>query len=257
MSWSRVSLFCYLVDSFISANATRDWYPAKTDSRAFITQYSDQVHDKANESVFSIFALNHLQVGHCVRIDYWLYRIHVPVKVQCQKMVVVKMVPLSHNVWNGWRSRCPLAFLGSIDISFVMWSLGITLLIEVGLAFSPVDRTFVHHVSEAVSLWIEFKCSCWRAGANWVSIGHRRYHSCSTLEPIRPRHPLGLGTFGFLVVQTNACSAWSAGWSMQAWSAGRLMQALIFRQYQSNYFWTMKMRWPLCTYSQMRWGPFF
>ena len=39
------------------------WYPAETDTFAFIAQYPEKVRDIANESDLSIFTLNRLQAG--------------------------------------------------------------------------------------------------------------------------------------------------------------------------------------------------
>ena len=62
------------------------WHPAEADTSAFVAQCPEEVHDMADEMVFSIFALNRLQAKHWVRVDYniMFYRIHVLIIVQCQ-----------------------------------------------------------------------------------------------------------------------------------------------------------------------------
>ena len=62
------------------------WHPAEADMGAFVAQCPKEVHDMAYKRVFSIFALNRLQARHWVRVDYniVLFRIHVPITVQCQ-----------------------------------------------------------------------------------------------------------------------------------------------------------------------------
>ena len=46
------------------------WYPAEADMGAFVAQWTEEVHDMADERGFSIFALNRLQAIHWVRVDY-------------------------------------------------------------------------------------------------------------------------------------------------------------------------------------------
>ena len=62
------------------------WHPAEVDTSAFVAQCPGEVHNVADQSFFSTFALNHLQARHWVRVDYniVLCRIHVPMIVQCQ-----------------------------------------------------------------------------------------------------------------------------------------------------------------------------
>ena len=62
------------------------WHPAEADMGAFVAQCPEEVHDIADERVFSIFALNRLQARQWVRVDYniVLYRIHVLIIVQRQ-----------------------------------------------------------------------------------------------------------------------------------------------------------------------------
>ena len=62
------------------------WHPTQADTGAFVAQCPEEIYDPANERVVSIFALNWLQARHWVRVDYniVLYRIHVPIIVQCQ-----------------------------------------------------------------------------------------------------------------------------------------------------------------------------
>ena len=79
-------LFCYLIHSFISVNATVAWYPAETNLCARVTQWPEQVHDMANKRFLSVFTLNCLQTGHWVTVDYHIVMdwAHVLVIVQCQ-----------------------------------------------------------------------------------------------------------------------------------------------------------------------------
>ena len=75
-----------LVNSFISVYATMAWYPAETNMCAFVIQQQKDVHDMANKRVLSVFTLNRLHAGHCVRVDYYIVVdwAHVLVIVQCQ-----------------------------------------------------------------------------------------------------------------------------------------------------------------------------
>ena len=75
-------LFCWLVHSFISINATVAWYPAETNMCALVIQWPEQVHDMANKRGLDVLTLNCLQTGHhdglgpCVGSssvpDWWL-----------------------------------------------------------------------------------------------------------------------------------------------------------------------------------------
>ena len=78
-------LLCLLVHYLVTLDAAMAWHPAKVDTSAFVAQCPEEVHDMADERVFSIFALNRLQARHWVRVDnnIVLYRIHVPIIVQC------------------------------------------------------------------------------------------------------------------------------------------------------------------------------
>ena len=62
------------------------WHPAEADTSGFVAQCPEEIHDLANERVVNIFAFNRLQARHWVRVDYdiVLYRIHVPIIIQCQ-----------------------------------------------------------------------------------------------------------------------------------------------------------------------------
>ena len=62
------------------------WYPVEANTRGFVAQHPEEVHDIADESFFSIFVLNHLQARHWVKVDYsiMLHRIHAPMILQCQ-----------------------------------------------------------------------------------------------------------------------------------------------------------------------------
>ena len=75
-------LFCYL----ITLNATMACHPAEANTCALVAQCPEEVHDMTNERVFRIFALNRQQARHWVRVEYniVLYRVHVPIIVQCQ-----------------------------------------------------------------------------------------------------------------------------------------------------------------------------
>ena len=85
MSWSRVSFASW---STISFPSMPQWLGTqqKWTRSAFVAQCPEEIYDLANERVFSIFAFNCLQARHWVRLDYdiVLYRIHVPIIVQCQ-----------------------------------------------------------------------------------------------------------------------------------------------------------------------------
>ena len=152
------------------------WHPTEADTGAFFAQYPEEIHDMATERVVSIFALNCLQARHWVRVDYniVLYRIHVPVIVQCQceccrlsskdgtvilesfgQLAASRLTNLEIAVDDHY---CPhsLVNLWSVSVDFIMWSLSIVILSEFGLNLFSCDHTFAHPFNEVVSLRIVF-----------------------------------------------------------------------------------------------------
>ena len=84
MSWLRVSFASW---STTSLPSMPQWLGTQQKwTRAFVAQCPEEVHDMTNERVFCILALNRLQARHWVRVEYniVLYRVHVPIIVQCQ-----------------------------------------------------------------------------------------------------------------------------------------------------------------------------
>ena len=148
------------------------WHPAEADTSLFVTQCPEEIHHLANERVVSIFVLNCLQARYWVGVDYdiVLYRIHVPIIVQCQcdgcclsskdgtvileffgqlaasHLTILEMAVNDH--------CCPhsLINLRSVSVDFIMWSLSIAILSEFGLSLLFCDHTFAHTFNEALSL---------------------------------------------------------------------------------------------------------
>ena len=118
---------------------------------AFVAQCPDDIHDLTNERVVSIFALNCLQARHWVRVDYdaVLYRINVPIIVQCQCGVCYLSSKDSAVVWEPFgqlaasRRHHALVNLRYVSVNFSMWSLSIAILSELGLSLF-CDHTFAH-----------------------------------------------------------------------------------------------------------------
>ena len=191
MSWSRVSFASW--STLIPLYAIMAWYPAEADTSALVAQCPDEIHDLANERVVRIFAFNCLQARHWVRVDYniVLYRIHVPIIVQCQcdccclsskdgtvilesfgQLAASRLTILEMAVDD---RCCPhsLVNLRSVSVDFIMWSLSIAIVSEFGLSLFSCDHTFAHPFNEVVSLRIIFMCS-WREG--WCLRGADRFY---------------------------------------------------------------------------------
>ena len=159
------------------------WYPAEAATSAFVAQCPEDIYEMANERVVSIFALNCPQSRHWVRVDYGivLYRIHVPIVVQCQGDGCCLSSKDGIVIWESLgqlvESRltilemavddrcCPhsLVNLRSVSVDFIMWSFSIAILSEFGLRLFSCDHTFAHPFNETVSLRIIFTRS-WRKG---------------------------------------------------------------------------------------------
>ena len=224
------------------------WYPAEADTSAFVAQCPEEIHDLANERVVGIFALNCLQARHWVRVDYdiVLYRVHVPIVVQCQGDGCCLSGKDGTVIWESFgqlaASRltilemavddryCPhsLVNLRSVSVDFIMRSLSIAILSEFGLSLFSCDHTFAHPFNKTVSLRIVFMRS-WRKG--WCLQGAVRFYvipaevmTSSTLRPmgcvrgwVSPPFRFGLRRYRSLVFGSNSCSAWcAAGLSVQA-----------------------------------------
>ena len=134
------------------------WHPAQADTSAFVAQCPEESHDLVNERVVSIFTLNCLQARHWVRVDYdiALYRIHVPITVQCQCDGCCLSSKDGTAIWESFgqlaASRltifemvvddccCPhsLVNLRSVSVNFTMWSLSIAILYEFGISLFPL-----------------------------------------------------------------------------------------------------------------------
>ena len=132
---------------------------------------------------FSIFVLNRLEARHWVRAEYniVLYRIHVPIIVQCKGDGRSLSSKDGAVIWESFgqlaTSRltilkmaiddrcCPhsLINLRSISVDFTMLSLSIVILAEFGPIIFSCDHAFTHSFNEAVSLEIVFMCSRWKA----------------------------------------------------------------------------------------------
>ena len=175
MSWSGVSFASWSTISL----PTMAWHPAEVNMCAFVAQCPDDVHDIADQVVFSIFALNRLQARQWVKVDYniVLYRIHVLIIVQCQG----DGHSLSSNdgavIWESFgqlmASRltilkmavddccCPhsLINLRSINVDFIMLSWSFVILVAFGPSLFSCYHAFTHSFNEAVSLRILFMCS--------------------------------------------------------------------------------------------------
>ena len=134
-----------------------------------------------------------LQARHWVRVDYdiVLYRIHVPIVVQCQGDGCCLSSKDGTVIWESFgqlaASRftilemavddryCPhsLVNLRSVSVDFIMRSLSIAILSEFGLSLFSCDHTFAHPFNETVSLRIVFMRS-WRKG--WCLQGADRFY---------------------------------------------------------------------------------
>ena len=130
-----------------------------------------------------------------------LYRIHVPIIVQCQcdcgclsskdgtctviwesfgqlaasRLTILQMVVDDR--------CCPHSLLNlrSVSVDTIMWYLYIAILSVCGLSLFSCDHTFAHPFNEAVSLRIVFMCS-WRKG--WCLQGGRPF-LCQSLQMSR------------------------------------------------------------------------
>ena len=152
------------------------WHPAEADTCAFVAQSPDSVHDMTNERVFRIFALNCLQARHWVWLEnnIVIYRIHVPIIVQCQCNGCSLSSKDSAVIWESLGQlvagrltilemvvddRCcshPLVDLRSISVDFIMWSLSIMILSEFCLNLFSTDHKFTHSFNEVVFRWVIF-----------------------------------------------------------------------------------------------------
>ena len=191
-------LLCQLVHYLIPLYATMAWHPTEADMAAIVAQCPEVIHDLANERVVSIFALNCLQARHWVRADYniVLYRIHVPIIVQCQcdscclssedgtviwesfrQLAASRLTTLEMEVDDNCRPHS-LVNLRSVSVGFIMWSLSIAILSEFDLSLFSCDGAFAYPFNEAVSLQIVFMC-IWRKGtALYMGIMDIR-HTCT------------------------------------------------------------------------------
>ena len=154
------------------------WHPAEANTCAFVAQCPEEVHDMTNERVFRILALNCLQARHWVRVEYniVLYRVHVPIIVQCQgngcslsskdgaviqeslgQLAAGLLTILEIAIDDCCRPN-PLVNLRSISVDFIVWSLCIMILSEFGLSLLSGDHTFTHSLNEVVFLWIILMC---------------------------------------------------------------------------------------------------
>ena len=186
-------LLCQLVHYLIPLYATMAWHPTEADMAAIVAQCPEVIHDLANERVVSIFALNCLQARHWVRADYniVLYRIHVPIIVQCQcdccclssedgtviwesfrQLAASRLTTLEMEVDDNCRPHS-LVNLRSVSIGFIMWSLSIAILSEFDLSLFSCDDAFAYPFNEPVSLQIVFMC-IWRKG--WCPQGADRFY---------------------------------------------------------------------------------
>ena len=156
------------------------WHPAEADTSTFVAQWPEEIHDLANERVVSIFAFNCLQARHWVRVNYdiVLFRIHVPIIVQCQcdchcfsskdgtviwesfgQLAVSRLTILEMAV----DDRCfphYLVNLRSVSVYFIMWSLSIAMLSEFGL--SLLIKRYLCLSCAILAVWymltIRFQC---------------------------------------------------------------------------------------------------
>ena len=180
MSWSRVSFASWSTISFLSMPQWLGTQQKRT--RVPLSLNAQRRFMMANERVVGIFALNCLQVRHWIRVDYdiVLYRIHVPIVVQCQgdgcclsskdgtviweyfgQLVASRLTTLEMAVDD---HCCPhsLVNLRSVSVDFIMRSLSIAIFSEFGLSLF-CDHTFAHPFNETVSLRIVFM-RFWRKG---------------------------------------------------------------------------------------------
>ena len=186
-------LLCKLVHYLVPLYATMAWHPAEADTNSLVAQCPEEIHDLANERVVSMFALNHLQARHWVRVDYdiVLYRIHVAIIVQCQCDCCCLSSKDGTVIWESFgqlaASRltilemavddrcCPhsLIDLRSVSVDFIMWSLSVAILSEFGLSLFSCDHAFADPFNEDMFLRVVFMCS-WREG--WCLQGADRFY---------------------------------------------------------------------------------
>ena len=170
-------ILCQLVHYPIPLYATMAWYSAEADTSAFVAQCPEEIHDPANERVVSIFAFNYLQARHRVRVDYdiMLYRIHMPIIIQCQCDGCCLSSEDGTVIWESFGQLaasltilemavddrgCPhsLVNLRSVSIDFIMCSLSIVILSEFGLSLFSCDHTF----SRALNVSKTYSMLSWR-----------------------------------------------------------------------------------------------
>ena len=178
-------ILCQLVHYPIPLYATMAWHPAEADTSAFVAQCPEEIHDPANERVVSIFAFNYLQARHRFRVDYdiMLYRIHMPIIIQCQCDGGCLSSEDGTVIWESFGQlaasltilemavddrHCPhsLVNLRSVSIDFIMCSLSIVILSEFGLSLFSCDHTFARalNVSKPYSM-LSWRHS-WRIPSN-------------------------------------------------------------------------------------------
>ena len=191
MSWSRVSFASWSTISFpsmpqwLGTQQKRTQVPLSLNAQRRFMIWQMRV--------VNIFAFKCLQARHWVRVDYdiVLYRIHVPIIVQCQCDCCCLSSKDGTVIWEFFgqlaASRltilemavddrcCPhsLVNLRSVSVDFIMWSLSIGILSEFGLSLLSSDHTFAHPFNEAVSPRIVLMCS-WREG--WCPQGADRFY---------------------------------------------------------------------------------
>ena len=126
----------------------------------------------ADKRVLSVFTFNCLQSGHWVREDFYTVMnwTHVSLIVQCQSYGCSLSSKDGAVVWQSFAQLaagcltflemalddrcCPhsLVHFGAISVNFIMWSLWLMILIELGLDFLYGDHTFAY--SFLVGSWV-------------------------------------------------------------------------------------------------------
>ena len=158
------------------------WHPAEANTCAFVAQCPEDLHDMKNERV-SISSPSIALARHWVRVEYniVLYRVHVPIIVQCQgngcslsskdgavtqgslgQLTAGLLTILEMAIDDHCRPN-PLVNLRFISVDFIVWSLCIMILSEFGLRLFSSDHTFTHSLNEVVFLWIILMCPGWKA----------------------------------------------------------------------------------------------
>ena len=221
MSWSRVSFASWSTISFPSM-------PQWLGTQQKWTQIPLLLNAQRSFMIWqmrgfvSIFAFNRLQARHWVRVDYdiVLYRIHVPIIVQCQCDCCCLSSKYGTVIWESFgqlaASRltilemavdyrcCPhsLVDLRSVSVDFIVWSLSIAILSEFGLSLFSCDHAFADPFNEVMSLRIVFMCSWWEG---WCLQGaYRLYVNLCRCH-------------GFLYFETNGFCGGSGHSSFSIW----------------------------------------